>query len=177
MDTQNNVKKKDEKKDEVKQTEQVDEHKKDHKCKEDRELLQKQVEEYKSKYLRALADYQNYEKRMIDERQRIMRMAHMEVLIQLLPVFDNIDKAGIFYTDEGLKMVITQLKQILHNMGLKEIDIVGKEFDPYNAEAVELVPSDKENIVLEVLTKGYQYDGEMVRPAKVKVGKKQEEKQ
>jgi len=133
--------------------------------------LKAQVEEMKLKYLRALADYQNYEKRMIQDRARIMKMAHQEVLIQLLPVFDNIDTAEVFVKDPGLKMVVVQLHSTLESMGITELKVLDKEFDPYTAEAIELVPGKKANFVVEVISKGYGYEGEVIRPAKVKVGK------
>ena len=136
------------------------------------EKAQIEASEYKQKYLRALADYQNYEKRMIEDRKRIMNMAHAEVLMRLLPIFDTIEKADIFVKDPGLKMVVAQLQTVLGELGVKEIPVVGKEFDPYMAEAIESIPSDKDNIVLEVVSKGYEYQGQVIRPAKVKVGKK-----
>src|SRR3989338_5629959 len=100
------------------------------KLKEALEKTKKEAEDYKNKYLRALADYQNYEKRVSDEKSQIREQVLAQVLLKLLPFLDNLDKAEIFIKDSGLKMVKDSFYKRLSEMGFTEIQILGKEFDP-----------------------------------------------
>lgn len=141
------------------------------------EKLRKEVEEYKNKYLRALADYQNLEKRVEQERQEIVFNASKNLLLKLLPIVDNLEKAEIFIKDDGLKMIKNNFDQFLRSEGLEEIQILGKEFDPQLAEAVEVVEGEKDNIIVEILKKGYKFNNKILRVAQVKVSKKRVEKE
>ncbi len=132
----------------------------------------KEVEEFKNKYLRALADYQNYEKRVSEEREELIKAANTGLIIKLLPFLDNLDKAEIFIKDPGLKAVKNHFEQMLTDSGVKEIAMVDKEFDPRVAEAVELVAGKEDNKVVEVIRKGYEYQGKILRIAQVKVSKR-----
>jgi molecular chaperone GrpE len=134
--------------------------------------LKQQVDEFKNKYLRALADYQNLEKRVGEERFELMKMANKNLLVRILPFLDNLEKAEIFVKDEGLKISKDQFLQILKEAGLEEIDLLGKEFDPNLAEAVDIVPGKEDNKVIEVLRKGYKFEDKIIRVAQVKVSKK-----
>lgn len=136
------------------------------------EELKRQAEEYKSKYLRALADYQNLEKRMAGEREMLIQGAHKKLLERLLPFMDNLDRAEIFIKDESLKMIAFSFRQLLEQEGLKEIKVQGKEYDPYTAEVIDMVPGEKDNMVVEVLRKGYEFNGKILRVAQVKVSRK-----
>jgi molecular chaperone GrpE len=134
--------------------------------------LKQQVEEFKNKYLRALADYQNLEKRIGEERFELMKMANKNLLIKILPFLDNLEKAEVFIKDQGLKISKDHFLQILKETGLEEIDILNKDFDPISAEAVDIVPGKEENKVVEVLRKGYKFEDKIIRVAQVKVSKK-----
>lgn len=136
------------------------------------EELKKSVEEMKNKYLRALADYQNFENRAREEKQQVREEATVSLLHRLVPFLDNLEQAEIFIKDKGLEMIRKQYMQALESIGIKEIDVMGKEFDPFTAEAIDIVEGEKENIVVEVLRKGYQYKDRILRPAQVKVSKK-----
>ena len=92
--------------------------------------LKQQVDEFKNKYLRAIADYQNLEKRVGDERFELMRMANKNLLIEILPFLDNLEKAELFVKDEGLKISKDHFMQILKEAGLQEIEMLNKNFDP-----------------------------------------------
>lgn len=129
-------------------------------------------EEYKNKYLRALADYQNLERRVRDERDEIMRSAQARILMRLLPFLDNLEKAEQFIKDPGLKMIKDQYVQELESMGLKTIDVLHKEYDPHLAEALELVEGEKDDMVVEVVSRGYMFNDKVIRPAQVKVSRK-----
>ncbi|MCX7996305.1 MAG: nucleotide exchange factor GrpE [Patescibacteria group bacterium] len=128
--------------------------------------------EYKDKYLRAMADYQNLERRVQDERQELIPMIRRQIIKEFLPVLANLDTAEKFITDPGLKMIKDQFMQTLGNLGVTEIDVVGKPFDPHTAEAIEAVPGNEDGIVVEVLRKGYQINGKVIQHAQVKVSKK-----
>ena len=134
--------------------------------------LKRQVEEYKGKYLRALADYQNLEKRISEERETWIQGAHKKLMEKLLPFLDNLDRAEAFIKDENLKMIASSFRKILEQEGLSEIDVLGKEYDPYVAEVLDIVPGDRNNVVTEVLRKGYRFNGTVLRVAQVKVSKK-----
>lgn len=134
--------------------------------------LKQEVEEWKNKYLRALADYQNLEKRVNNEMILFQKKANLKLLLQFLEVLDLIEKAEVFIEDHGLKLVKDKFLAILEEQGVKEIDLLGKPYDPHFAECIEVVEGKKDNIIVEVVRKGYQIENEIIRVAKVKVEKK-----
>lgn len=142
------------------------------KIKDELERTKKEAEEYKNKYLRALADYQNFEKRVREEKEGLGESAITLFVLKLLPFLDNLEKAEIFIKDKGLKMVKDKFYEILKEMGLEEIQVLGKEFDPQKAEAIEVVEADADNMVKEISRKGYMYRGKILRAAQVKVTKR-----
>lgn len=135
-------------------------------------LLKHQVDEFKNKYLRAIADYQNLEKRVGEERFELMKMANKNLLIQILPFLDNLEKAEVFVKDQGLKISKDHFIQILKEAGLEEMDLLNKDFDPIFAEAIDIIPGKEDNKVVEVLKKGYIFEDKIIRVAQVKVSKK-----
>ena len=110
------------------------------KLKKETEVLKQQVEEFKNKYLRALADYQNLEKRIAEEKFEIIKNANKHLILGLLPFLGNLEKAEIFIKDQGLKMTKDHLFGILKEIGLEEIEVLNKEYDPIFAEVIEIVP-------------------------------------
>ncbi len=136
------------------------------------EHLKKLAEEYKNKYLRALADYHNLEKRVNEQREEQVTNTTKRIFLDLLPFLDNLEKAEAFIQDQGLKMVKEQFQQVLTKEGLKEIDLLGKEFDPHLAEAVDVIEGEKDNMVSGILRKGYILGDKVLRVAQVKVTKK-----
>ena len=136
------------------------------------EKLKEQVDEFKNKYLRAMADYQNLEKRVGDERFELMKMANKNLLIKILPFLDNLEKAELFVKDEGLKISKDHFMQILKEAGLQEIEMLNKDFDPVYAEAIDIIEGKEDNKVVEVLKKGYMFEDKIIRIAQVKVSKK-----
>ncbi|OGK62156.1 nucleotide exchange factor GrpE [Candidatus Roizmanbacteria bacterium RIFOXYB2_FULL_38_10] len=141
------------------------------KMKEELEVTKKLVEENKSKYLRALADYQNLEKRVIEQKGEIIKGANKGLILRLLSFLDNLEKAEIFVKDEHLKLIKESFQKLLHEAGLREIIVQGKEYDPHNAEVLDVVEGEKEGVVKEVLRKGYELNGCILRVAQVKVTK------
>ncbi len=133
-----------------------------------------QIETLKQQYLRTLADYKNLEHRMDQERYRMRNNVKREFVEQLLPVLDNLEQAEVFNTDPGLRMVNSLFQQFLQNLGVEEVNLLGTEFDPAKAEAIEAIGGKEDNIVVEVLQKAYQIDGSVIRHGKVTVSKKTE---
>jgi len=133
-----------------------------------------QNEALKQNYLRALADYKNLEHRMDQERYRMRNSVKREFVEQLLPILDNLDQAEVFNSDPGLNMIRSLFQKSLQDLGVKEMDLLGTEFDPAIAEAIEAVAGKQDDIVVEVLQKAYQIDGSVIRHGKVKVSKKRE---
>lgn len=136
------------------------------------EKLKKEVDEWKNKYLRALADYQNFENRVKEERLALIKSANLNLILKLLPFLDNLEKAEVFVKDEGLKIAKDHLFQTLREVGVEEIEVLNKPFDPITSEAIEIVKGDKDDMVVEVLRKGYKLGEKILRVAQVKVSKK-----
>lgn len=142
------------------------------------EELKKKVEEYEAKYKRALADYQNLEKRVAEGRSELAAWAGAEVIKKILPVMDHFDKALGGVNEEeaksgwfkGVKMSVLQLQQVMQSEGLEQIETDG-QFDPTLHEAVD-TRDGKEGQILEVVEKGWKLNGKIVKPARVVVGKK-----
>jgi len=142
------------------------------KLKEENEKLKKEIEELKNKYLRALADYQNLEKRVFEEKKEWEKKIKKEFFLKILPFIDNLEKAEVFIKDPGLKLVKDQFLQFLKTEGVEEIDLLGKEFDPNLAEALDVVEGEKDNLIVDVIRKGYKIEEEILRIAQVKVSVK-----
>lgn len=136
------------------------------------EKLKKEIEEYKNKYLRALADYQNFENRVNEQRVKLIETANVSLVSKLLPFLDTLEKAEIFVKDEGLKIAKDQLYQTLKETGVEEIIVLNKQFDPMTSEAIDIVKGETDNLVVEVLRKGYKLGEKILRVAQVKVSKK-----
>jgi molecular chaperone GrpE len=128
-------------------------------------------EEWKNKYLRALADYQNLERRTREEKQEIRLYAGEVLLVRLLPVVDTFEKAAAHLNDAGLGLALKQLQAFLIEQGVEKLNVVGKSFNPHEMECVEVVAGE-DNIVVEEMMPGYMLRGKILRVAQVKVGKK-----
>ena len=132
--------------------------------------------DWKSKYLRALADYQNLEKRTQQEKQQIRKYAAETVTARLLPALDTLMKASEHVKDTGLEIALKELYAVLAEQGVEKIEVVGKPFDPHKMECIEVVAlpaqaGGKYNIVVEELLPGYRLHDKILRVAQVKVGK------
>lgn len=132
--------------------------------------LRAALEEYKGKYLRALADYQNLEKRTHAEKEETRQYAAKRVLEKLLPVADTLTKAKDHLKDPGLDLIYKELMAVFQEQGVERMSVVGKQFDPHEMECVEVVEG-KNNHVVEELLQGYRMHGKVLRVAQVKVGK------
>ena len=143
------------------------------------ELEQAQAEaaEMKSRYLRTVADMENYRKRIAREKQEIIRSAAAGVIESLLPILDNM-KLGLQAADNhpeakdvtiGFKMVDDQLKRTLAEQGLEELIPDGESFDPNLHECIAHQPSDEidEDQVIQTVRAGYRLNERLIRAANV----------
>jgi molecular chaperone GrpE len=130
---------------------------------------------YEDLYKRALADYQNLEKRIGGEKEEFVKFANAELILQILPGLDSLEKAEKHLQDEGLSLAVKQLKDGLAKVGLEEISVLGLEYNPETMECLA-TGEGEENKVIEELRKGYLLNGKILRPALVRVGKKKEDK-
>lgn len=129
------------------------------------------VDEYKNKYLRALADYQNLEKRIETIKIDVQQKTRNDIVSKFLSVLDHLEKAEAFMQDDGLKMIANEIRSVISEVGLEELDLIGKEYDPYTAEAIDIVQGERDNIVVDILRKGYKIGDRIIRPAQVRVSK------
>ena len=133
-------------------------------------ILEKKVEELENQWKRALADYQNLEKRISREQEDFIRFANEGLLDKILNVFDNLERACRAKEDRGLTMIKNEFWEVLSSEGVEKIKTEGEIFDPHLMDALELAPGRK-NYVVEEVSPGYLYRGKCLRPARVKVGK------
>lgn len=126
----------------------------------------------KEKYLRALADYQNLEKQTQSWKEEFIKFANQNLILDLLEVLDDLEKAYEHLKDDGLKIIIDKLQTILKNSGLEEINLENAIFDPNLCEAVETLPGEEDNKIAGVISKGYKLNGKVIRVSKVKVWQK-----
>lgn len=140
------------------------------------------MEEYLSGWKRTLADFDNFKKTQAKEREEFIKLANKGLILDILPILDNF---GIAWKSlpkelkgdswvEGIGHIKKSLENLLKEKGVEEIDPKGEEFDPAFHEAVEKVKGprskNKKIKVIEVVQKGYKLNGEVIRPARVKVG-------
>src|SRR3990167_11336663 len=121
---------------------------------------------------RALADYQNLERRIDEERRLLSALSAALVIEKLLPILDNLENAQKHLKDEGLEMVVKQFGDVLTSEGVEEIPAEGSPFDPNLHQATEILESEKDGIVLKILRKGYKINDKVLRPAQVAVGRR-----
>jgi molecular chaperone GrpE len=139
------------------------------------------------KYVRISADFDNYKKRALRERQDAIKYANEALLEKLLPIVDNFEAAlsaanstqagqgtNVDSLRMGIQMIYTQLKNYLADAGVEEIDALNKPFDPNLHEAVsqEASADSPEGQVLRQMRKGYRYRDRLIRPSMVVVAKK-----
>lgn len=133
--------------------------------------LEEKIAEINGKYLRALADYQNLVKQTDSWKADFVQYATVPLIVKLLEVFDDLEKAQENLKDDGLALVIDKFKKTLESEGLEVVELEGKEYDPNLAEVISMEPGDKDGIVSKVLQKGYKLRDKVIRPAKVVVSK------
>ena len=147
------------------------------------QILGSRNQELEDKYMRLQAEYLNFKTRTQGEVSRMLQYEGEDFIKEILNIKDNFERAIMMddndLSDEvsrflsGFKMILASLTGLLDKFEVKEVECLGLEFDPHVAEAVltEHDPNKPENVVLEVLKKGYKYKDKLIRPAMVKVNK------
>jgi len=133
--------------------------------------LEEKLEETNNKYLRALADYQNLQKRVNAERQDWLKIANKELLLRLLPILDTLILAHKHTGSEELKVGVSQFIDTLKAEGVIKIETAGQDFNPQFMEVVEVIEG-ADGKVLDEVRAGFMIYEKLLRPAQVKVGKK-----
>lgn len=137
--------------------------------------LKAELLEAQEHVLRVHAEFENFKKRTVKEKGELYSAAAAEIITRLLPVFDNLERAGACTDFESLKqgvdMILASFHSSLEACGVKEIEALGQEFDPalHNAVLQEETDEFESNTVSAVLQKGYTLGERLVRPAMVKV--------
>jgi len=145
--------------------------------------LKKELEEMRDKYLRLFAEFDNFKKRSLKEKMEMSKRAGSEVLLALLPVLDDFDRAKQNAEDpeseehfsDGVELVYQKLKQILKQQGLTPMDTEDREFNPEYHDAIADVPVEDEKLkgkIIDFIEKGYMLNDRILRHAKVVVGKR-----
>ena len=144
--------------------------------------LEAELKEWKNSYTRKLAEFQNFTKRKENEVAEMRKYASEGIIVKLLDNIDNLERAVDASKEsqnfdsliEGVNMILNNLKHLLAEEGVEEIEAAGKEYDPYEHKA--MITENKEemddNVVVQVFQKGYKMKGKVVRPAMVTVNKK-----
>ena len=159
------MKKTDEKKDSGAHLKQLDD------LTQELERVKAERDDWKGKCMRALADYQNLERRGREEKDEVRTYAAEIILGRLLPFVDTISRVAKHVDDMGLKLALKELAAILQEQGVTQMEVIGKEFNAHEMECIEVVEGE-DNTVVEELLPGYLFRGKVLRVAQVKVGKK-----
>lgn len=163
---------------ETKETEEKPEEETEEKTEETKaeETKSEEDEALNTKYLRLMADFQNYKRRTEKEKGDIYSYANEKLVSQLLEVVDNFERALKHESAdegyaEGMEMIFKQLTGVLEKAGLEEINALGEDFDPnfHNAVMTEDNDEFESGKVTEVMQKGYKLNSKVIRPSMVKV--------
>lgn len=143
------------------------------------EAAKKEVEQYKDKYLRAVAEFDNYRKRTLKEKAVLLLNGSEKAVCAFLPILDDFERAIADKTEdvnaikEGMQIIFNKFNKTLESLGVKKIETEGKDFDVDFHEAVAMVPGmgdDKKGKVIDCVQTGYQLNDKVIRHAKVAVG-------
>lgn len=149
------------------------------------ECAAKQQEDF-DKLLRLHAEFENFKKRNIKEKEQFLKFANEGLIYELINILDNFERAfesankmdDFKSLHQGVEMILKQIHQVLEKNDVKPIVCVGRAFDPVQQEAIAHVETDQypEDTVVEEVQKGYLIQNRLLRPAVVKVAKKPESK-
>ncbi len=147
----------------------------------EKECCQEEKQALNDKYLRLFAEYENFRKRTLKEKEELYKTASIKVINALLPIIDDFDRAvemikkteDINNIKEGMEIVYKKFNTVLSQQGVSQIETIGQKFDTDFHEAFSLVEvsKDKKDTVIEEIEKGYLLNGQVIRYAKVVVGK------
>lgn len=140
---------------------------------------QEEIEKLKDKYLRTVAEFDNFKKRTIKEKAELLLNGSEKAVCAVLPILDDFERALANSTDdasamkEGIKLIYNKFNKALESLGVKKIETENKDFDVDFHEAVAMVPGmgdEKKGKVIDCVQTGYQLNGKVIRHAKVAVG-------
>ena len=150
------------------------------------EAAKKQLEDEKDRVLRLNAEFDNFRKRTLKEREEFIKYANEKLILELIDVCESLERGleNAKNTDnkdkliEGMELIYKQFKNVLEKNGLTPIKALGEKFDPYKHEAMMQTLTDEceENTILEEFTRGYMLNNRVIRYSKVRVSKKKEDK-
>ena len=146
------------------------------------EKLETAVQEQKDKYLRLMAEFDNYKRRNAKEKEELRLTGGKDIVSSLLVVLDDMDRASkqletttdINVVKEGISLIFNKLRTIMQQKGLKAMDAVNEEFNPDLHEAITEIPAPNEAMVgkvIDMVEPGYYLNDKLIRHAKVVVGK------
>lgn len=142
---------------------------------------QEEIEQLKDKYLRSVAEFDNYRKRTLKEKAELILNGSEKAVQAILPVIDDMERAianaekteDVDVLREGMKLIYQKTNKIMESLGVKKIDTENADFDTNFHEAVAMVPGmgdDKKGKVLDCVQTGYTLNDKVIRHAKVAVG-------
>ncbi len=140
--------------------------------------LEAEVGEWKDKYLRSMADFDNFRRRSIQEKSDWIRLSTEKLALSVCDVLDNFERALMQLKEDhkedgvvkGFILIEQQLRQVLEKEGVKKIESIGKDFDPFYHEALAHIPSElEENKVTAIIQNGYTMHDKVIRPVRVAV--------
>lgn len=145
------------------------------------EELEKQLDEMKDKYLRQVAEFDNYRKRTLKEKTELILNGGEKVITALLPIMDDFERAqqnmekanDIKALKEGVDLIFQKLQKILESQGLKKIETEGQDFNTDFHEAIAMIPAQKDEQkgkVVDCVQAGYMLNDKVIRHAKVAIG-------
>ena len=145
------------------------------------EKAQEQIDELKDKYLRSVAEFDNYRKRTLKEKAELILNGSEKAIAAVLPILDDMERAiangekteDLNVLREGMSLIYTKFQKVLESIGVKEIETADADFDTDVHEAIAMVPGmgdDKKGKVLDCVQKGYKLNDKVIRHAKVAVG-------
>ncbi|GMT45468.1 MAG: hypothetical protein IEMM0006_1300 [bacterium] len=145
------------------------------------EALREKYDELNDKYMRLYSEFDNYRKRTAKERIELQKSASREVILDILPVVDDLERAIRSFEEhqlseeakKGIELIYNKLINILSQKGLKEIEAMGQTFDTDYHEAITNVEASSKKMkgkIMDVVQKGYTLNGKVIRYAKVVVG-------
>ena len=142
------------------------------------EELEKEIAEWEDKYLRCMAEFENFRKRTLSEKADWIKLATQKFALEICDVLDNFERAIQQGSEEekstpfgkGVLMIEQQLRKALEKEGVKKIEALGEPFNPEFHEALAHIPSDQEeNTVTAIIQNGYTMNGKVLRPVRVVV--------
>ena len=145
------------------------------------EKLQEELKQEKDKFLRLFAEFENYKRRTSKERMELFKTANQDLMVALLPVLDDFDRAyqEIAKTNEkdllkGVELISNKLKSTLEQKGLTAVSVeIGDVFDADNHEAITQIPAPNKDLkgkILDIIEKGYALGEKVIRFPKVIIG-------